>query len=302
MTLDQLRMMAAIADHGSVLAAARALHRTQPTISVAMRKLEEELNLSLFDRSSYRAVLTPQGEQLCQQAREILRQVEGFRLRAKYLASGYEPGISVALEAGFPLPQILDLLRRSEQTYPETRFDLQVEHIGGALDKVLRGDVDLAISPWSDDLPELESTPLTFTTLMTVATPQFINAKKMSDMDALKQQVQIVVRDSGASGVVRSMGTLANGRHWVVNDHNSKKELILAGMGWGRLQDYLIADELAAGDLCVLEVEGYPSRSVIEMRAVRRRDEPVGPVAEALWRNLVELGAKPFDQKQTVPG
>jgi DNA-binding transcriptional LysR family regulator len=88
----------------------------------------------------------------------------------------------------------------------------------------------------------------------------------------------------------------------VVNDHNSKKELILAGMGWGRLQDYLIAEELAAGDLCVLEVEGYPSRSVIEMRAVRRRGEPVGPVAQALWRNLVELGTKPFDQKQAVPG
>ncbi len=52
MTFDQLKILVAIADHGSVLAAARALHRTQPTINVAMRKLEEELNLLLFDRSS----------------------------------------------------------------------------------------------------------------------------------------------------------------------------------------------------------------------------------------------------------
>jgi DNA-binding transcriptional LysR family regulator len=267
-----------------------------------MRKLEEELDLSLFDRSSYRALLTSQGEQLCQHAREILKQVEHFRSRAKYLSIGYEPSISLAIEAGYPLPQILGVLRRSEKTYPETRLHLQIENIGGALDKLRQGEVDLAISPWLDEMPELESVPLTLTTLVTVATPRFIRDHQLSDMESLKRQVQIVVRDSGDTGTVRSPGTLPGGRHWVVNDHNSKKELILAGMGWGRLQDYLITDELAGGDLRVLEVEGYPSRSVIEMRAVRRRDEPVGPVAAALWRNLVELGAKPFGQQQSVPG
>jgi DNA-binding transcriptional LysR family regulator len=267
-----------------------------------MRKLEDELDLSLFDRSGYRALLTPQGEQLCQHAREILKQVEYFRSRAKYLATGYEPAISLAIEAGYPLPQILGVLRKSERTYPETRLHLQIENIGGALDKLQQGEVDLAISPWLDDIPELESIPLTFTTLVTVATPRFIRDHQISDLDSLKRQVQIVVRDSGDTGTVRSPGTLPGGRHWVVNDHYSKKELILAGMGWGKLQDYLLTDERATGKLEVLVVNGYPSETVIEMRAVRRRDEPVGPVAAALWRNLVELGAKPFDPKQTGPG
>jgi len=290
MTLDQLRVLTAIADQGSVLAAAGVLHRTQPTISVAMRKLEEELDLSLFDRSSYRALLTPQGEQLCQHAREILQQVEHFLSRAKYLATGYEPSIALAIEAGYPLPQILGVLRKSEKTYPETRLHLQIENIGGALDKLLQGEVDLAISPWLDDMPDLESIPLTFTTLVTVATPRFIRDHQISDREALKRQVQIVVRDSGDTGTVRSPGTLPGGRHWVVNDHYSKKELILAGMGWGKLQDYLMTDECATGKLEVLEVNGYPSHRVIEMRSVRRRDEPVGPAAEALWLDLMKLG------------
>jgi DNA-binding transcriptional LysR family regulator len=289
MTLDQLRILTAIADQGSVLAAAKVLHRTQPTISVSMRKLEDELDLSLFDRSSYRALLTPQGEQLCRHAREILKQVEHFRARAKYLASGYEPSISLAIEAGYPLPQILEVLRRSEKTYPETRLHLQIENIGGALDKLRQGEVDLAISPWLGDMPELESIPLTFTTLMTVATPRFVRDHQIGDLDSLKRQVQIVVRDSGDTGTVRSPGTLPGGRHWVVNDHYSKKELILAGMGWGKLQDYLMTDERATGKLVVLEVNGYPSHTVIEMRAVRRRDEPVGPVADGLWLDLIKL-------------
>lgn len=288
MTLDQLNILIAIADQGSVLGAARVLHRTQPTISVAMRKLEDELNLILFDRSSYRAVLNPQGEQLCQKAREILEQVEQFRRRAEYLASGYEPAIALAIEAGYPLPQILEVLRSCEQSYPDTRIDLQIENIGGALDKLLSREVDIAISPWPDKVPEVESISLTSTALLTVATPQFVADKKMTDIESLKRQVQIVVRDSGDSGVVKSLGTLTGGRFWVVNDHNSKKELILAGMGWGKLQDYLIADELLTGALAVLEVPDYPDRSVIEMYALRRRSDLIGPVAEALWQSLMD--------------
>ena len=76
MTLEQLKMLVNIADTGGVLAAAEAMNRTQPTVSVAIKKLENELNLQLLARDSYRASLTPAGETLCQQARIILKQSE----------------------------------------------------------------------------------------------------------------------------------------------------------------------------------------------------------------------------------
>ena len=73
MTLEQLKMLVSIADAGGILAAAEKLHKTQPTVSVGIKKLEEELGLRIFSRDSYRASLTPAGETLCQQARVILR-------------------------------------------------------------------------------------------------------------------------------------------------------------------------------------------------------------------------------------
>ena len=76
MTLDQLKILVAIADRGSVLGAARSLHRTQPTLSVLLQKLEEELGVQLLDRSSYRAMLTPAGWQLYKKAKGVLAQVD----------------------------------------------------------------------------------------------------------------------------------------------------------------------------------------------------------------------------------
>ena len=62
MTLEQLRMLVAIADAGGILSAAEKLHKTQPTISVGMKNLEDELGLQILSRESYRASLTAAGK------------------------------------------------------------------------------------------------------------------------------------------------------------------------------------------------------------------------------------------------
>ena len=74
-----------------------------------------------------------------------------------------------------------------------------------------------------------------------------------------------------------------------MNDHPTKKQLILAGLGWGRLHQHLIVDELADGRLLPLDIDNYPCVLDIEIRAVRRLGEPVGPVAAALWQDFKNL-------------
>ena len=286
MTLEQLKMLVKIAETGSLLATAAALHRTQPTVSVAIRKLEDELSVILLDREQYRATLTAEGRLLCQKAQTILKQVGDFSILADHLATGHEPELSVAIEASCPFPLVLQILRDSERSYPQTEFNLQVENIRGALDKLINSEVDLAISPWFEDSQQLESLPLTETRLLTVAAPGYCPSGTLS-LELMKQQVQIVVRDSGRrSRQQQSYGILEDGRHWTVNDHSTKKQLILAGMGWGRLHQHLIEDELADGRLLPLPIENYLCVLDIEIRAVRRLGEPVGPVAAALWQDF----------------
>ena len=291
MTLEQLKMLVKIADAGGILAASEALHKTQPTVSVGIKKLEEELGLQILSRDSYRARLTPAGEALCQQARVILKQSEKLSDIAEHLAQGNEPEVRIAIEASCPLPLVLEILAVCEKQYPGTQFNLMGDTLWGALERLQLGEADLAISPWFDENLDFESLPLTTVTLVSVASPQFRDnlGKSMLTLDDMRDSVQVVVRDSSRKPPQHSFGYLTESRHWFVTDHFAKKEILLAGMGWGRLQEHLITEELASGRLVPLTIENYQSTMEVKICVARMRGKPVGPVAKTLWKTFLEL-------------
>jgi DNA-binding transcriptional LysR family regulator len=289
MTLDQLLILTRVADTGSVLAAAESVNRTQPTVSVALKNLEAELNLPLLDRSAYRAKLTPAGEQLCHKARSIMDEVEDFKKLAHYLAVGHEAKLRLAIEAACPLSLIMDVLKTSEGKYPQTDFSLEIENSRMALDKLLTGKVDMAIVPWPHEEPRLETVSLAKSRVVVVATPGFCPIGERLTVTTMKTYVQIIVRDSGFRRNDQSHVIIEDGRNWQVSDHSIKKELIVAGMGWGRIEEHQVQEELADGRLVLLEIENYPSIIEIDIRAARRFGEPLGPVASALWDDLISL-------------
>ncbi|PLY02703.1 MAG: transcriptional regulator [Desulfuromonas sp.] len=288
MTLDQLRMLVKIRDTGSVLAAAEALYRTQPTVSVAIRKLEDELGVQLLDRDQYRACLTPAGETLCRKARSVIARSDELSALAEHLASGYEPELNIAIEASCPMPLILEVLKNVERIYPQTRFNLMAENIWGALSRLKEGEADLAISPWFVEDTSLESKTMLHETMIAVASPQFPPLKSGAPLvyQSMKEAVQVIVKDSSRLPKEKKIGVIEEGRHWLVNDHYTKKEILLAGMGWGRLQHHLIEKELAEGKLVPLTIRNYESTLDIEIRIARRLDRTAGPVAAELWNEF----------------
>lgn len=285
MTLDQLRMLVQVAESGSVLAAADKLRRSQPTVSVGIRKLEEELGVTLLAREHYRAQLTEAGEALCRQAREILRQAEVFSSMARQLASGNEPELRIAIEASCPMTLALPLLKTCEDRFPGTEFILFGETLWGALERLHQREADIAITPWFAEDYSLESCPLTTATLLAVATPDFppLADHARLTLDAMRNSVQVAVRDSSRNPPETHFGRFEGARHWYVSDHQAKKEILLAGLGWGRLQKHLIEQELHDGRLVPLEIEGYPQALDVEIRMARRQGEVIGPVAQAFW-------------------
>jgi len=288
MTLEQLKMLVTVAEVGGILAAAETLHKTQPTISVAIRKLEEELGLPLLSRDSYRARLTPAGEAVCQQARIVLKQSSILSHLASHLARGNEPEVRIAIEASCPLPLVLEVLAMCEKKFPGTQFNLVGDMLWGALERLQQGEADLAISPWFEENLEFEAFALTSSQLVSVASPEFRArlAKSVLMLDDLKDSVQIVVRDSSRHPRPQSFGYLAEGRHWYVTDHLTKKEIILAGLGWGRLPEHLVAAELTSGALVPLTIDDYQSTLEVKICVARMRDKPAGPVAETLWQDF----------------
>jgi len=290
MTLDQLRMLVQVAESGSVLAAADALYRTQPTVSVAIRKLEEELGLQLLSRDRYRASLTPAGQKFCSEARVLLKQADEMKLMAEYMANGFEPELSIAIEASCPMPYILNVLKLIEQQFPQTRINLMAENIWGALTRLRDGEADLAVSPWFEDDSGFESFTLLHEKMIAVASPEFppLHSGRALEFDKMKEAVQVIVKDSSRNPKDKKIGVLEDGRHWLVNDHYTKKEILLAGMGWGRLQYHLIRRELEEGRLVPLQISRYESSLDIEIRVARRLGAPAGPVASGLWEKFRE--------------
>src|ERR1700689_4746230 len=91
LTLDQIRVFLSVVDEGSFPKAAKSLQRAQSAVTYAIRKLEAEIGVPLFDRSAYRSVLTPPGRALLTRARRIAEEAGAFREQARGLASGLEP-------------------------------------------------------------------------------------------------------------------------------------------------------------------------------------------------------------------
>ena len=105
----------------------------------------------------------------------------------------------------------------------------------------------------------------------------------------LRTHPQIVLADSAQAADAPSLNVLKGGMQWRVTDVAAKKEVILAGMGWGGLPEHVVADELASGTLVALEVPEFEA-GVMELYAMRRRDRAHGVVASVLWEELKGSG------------
>ena len=126
-SLDHLRTFIAAADEGSFSAAGRQLKRAQSAVSQALANLEGLLAVKLFDRSGRFPVLTRQGRALLADARAVVGEVNVFKARAKTLAGGLEPELSVAVEVMFPLAPLTAAVAAFQGEFPATllRFDVE---------------------------------------------------------------------------------------------------------------------------------------------------------------------------------
>ncbi|MGF1741826.1 LysR family transcriptional regulator [Vibrio profundum] len=286
MTLEQLRMLVNIVEHGSILSAAKAMYRSQPTISVAMKKLEEEYEVQVFNRDNFRIGLTPAGEALYKQAQTILTHVTHFEVLGKQLGQGIEPEVCISYVAFAQIGPILSILKKYQSLYPQTKFTLTTEYLGGATERLLEGEADLAIVAKYEDNPKLTAEFLTDVGFTAVCAPDFVDQHHLKKRD-LENCTQIVLRDNSQRSELKSVGLIANAPQWFVTDHFTKKQIILSGMGWGRLPDHMITQELENGSLVPLIAQDYETSLRAEVQLARRVDQPLGKIASEIWQDLL---------------
>ncbi len=145
MTLTELKYIVAVARERHFGKAADACYVSQPTLSVAVKKLEEELDVKLFERSANEVTVTPLGEEIVRQAQSVLEQASAIKEIAK---RGKDPlGGSLALGLIYTIgPYLLpDLVRQMIVHTPQMPLILQENFTVKLLEMLRTGEIDCAI-------------------------------------------------------------------------------------------------------------------------------------------------------------
>jgi DNA-binding transcriptional LysR family regulator len=289
LTLNQLLCFEAVVTEGGFQAAAEKLLRSQPTVSSAVKNLETQLRLSLLDRSGYRVVLTEAGRSFYERTRVFLHELRALKTHATQLAMGEESELHVVIGDLCPLPQTLALLRRFFDGCPGTRLHLHFEAISGPWERLLDGDADLILHHIDQADPRLDFMKLFPVRLVPVVAPGFLGfpISRSITPEQMRDYAQCVIRDTAQHSPASDYYLVEGARSWTVSDQLMKRELILQGMGWGHMPEYLIDQDLR--DKRLLSITGeHLKGGQVEVVAARRREAPHGPIAHRLWNYIGE--------------
>lgn len=281
-TLDALEVLDAIDREGGFSAAARRLRRAQSAVSYAVRQLEEQLGLQLFDRDGWRAHFTPAGRLVLDEARRALAAAQRVEAIAAGLDQGWEPRLAVVVDAVLPLGPVFAAIAELDAAGAPTRVEVVSATLGGVPRRFDEIDADLMLAKELAPRADLHLLPLAEVEMVLVAAPAHPLAQQggisRASLDAHRE---LLVYDSGAPMPAASEHALGSSRRFLLADFGSKQQALLAGLGYGWLPTSLCTGLLQQGALVELPLE-HGSRFRFVPTLAHRRDRPLGRAGRAL--------------------
>ena len=297
-SLDQLRSFLAAVDEGSFSAAARKLRRAQSAVSELVSTLEDQIGVTLFDRSGRYPKLTPQGVVLLADARGIVAGVDFMKARAKGIAAGLEPELSVVVDVCFPLAAITEAAKEFRERFRGVPLRLFVEALGGAYKPVLDRIASLGVVGSLPIMPaSLSGERLIALEFVMVAAPDHPLAfvKGTIAKSELVKHVQLVLTDRTALSEGREFGVMSP-QTWRLADLFAKHAFLLNGLGWGSMPVHAVERDLREGRLVKLSIEDVTSGGLImPMSAVYPTSAPPGPAGRWLIERLKQCSSQITD-------
>lgn len=287
LTLDQMRVLITVAEQGSFSAAARRLGRVQSAVSQAMQTLEENLRLTLFDRSAKTPVLTDAGRVVLDDARQVVQRADALRAHAETIAGGSEPELAFAVDPLFPTDLLMESLRALQATFPCLAVTLLTEALGATEQRLRDGQVRFAIySILATGADDLEADFLTHIHMVPVVATKHRLAKEPGPLtrEILEQQIQLVVTDR--SSLTQNLkGGIYSARVWRFADFSTRLEYLLGGFGWCHMPWHMIREHISSGRLKQLDI-GQSKGRTMPIHVVRQRGMRLGPASRWLIADL----------------
>jgi DNA-binding transcriptional LysR family regulator len=146
MDVRGLRQVVAIRQHGSFAKAAEALGLSQPSLSKSIARLEDELKLKIFDRSSQGSVLTPIGELIVERAERVIHETRDLVRDAALLAGGEAGGVRIGCTTSLQNAFLQPLVLRIAREHPKLRIHAELAASERLLPLLDARELDLVFS------------------------------------------------------------------------------------------------------------------------------------------------------------
>lgn len=261
-SLEQWRALRAVVDAGGYAQAALAMHKSQSTISYAVRQIERMLDLKLFEVQGRKARLTEAGQVLYRRARTLLDEAALLERGATAMSKEWQPEIRLAVEILFPTWLLLEALDEFSRERPETRIEVYETVLFDTPALLKEGRVDLAIG---SEHAGITGTPLLEVEFVAVAHPGHpLHAlgRKLGSRD-LRAHRRILIRETGPQREREVKGVELR---WTVSNKATQIRALVMGLGYAFVPAYTIADELASGQLKALPMSEGGLRTRLSLK------------------------------------
>jgi DNA-binding transcriptional LysR family regulator len=271
LTPDALAMVDAIARTGSFAAAAREIGKVPSALTYSVRHLEEALNVTLFDRKSRQAQLTPAGDELLHEARRLLQDMDAVINRVCRVASGWEAHLSIVCDEIVSPHFVMELIEAfdalsGDKPHPSSaNTQLRLTHgvMAGTWETLLSGQADLAIGVAGEPMNPggIEMRPLGEVEFVFVISPQHALASSTAPLcdEALMHHRAIAIADTAHRLEPMTMNLLPGQNVLTVPDLRTKLFAHLRGLGCGFLPRPLAQAWVENGQLVIKQtVRGNP--------------------------------------------
>ncbi len=261
-TFRQLRLFLALADHGSITAAARACHVTQPTVSIQLKELSETVGLPLYEQIGKRLYLTDAGERLAETARAMVQEWEAFQQQMDALR-GLTRGrlrVAVVSTAKYFVPRILGSFCSA---HPDIDIALEILNRDGVVQRLRENRDDLYIMSMPPADLELEQHAFLANPLVVIAPRGHPLAGQPGIQLAQLAGERFILRERGS-------GTrLGCDAHFArvgfkpqvrleLGSNEAIKQAVAGGMGLSIMSRHAMAAHPADELLDILDVESFP--------------------------------------------
>ena len=284
MDLSQLEIFLSIAQEKSFSRAAEKMLRTQPAISIAIKRLEEELGETLFDRSSKSGTLTEAGQTLYSYAQRMINLRDEAVRAIGELKGMYRGRLSIGANESTSLYLLPPLLLRYRERHPHIRIEVYRNVSERIPSEVLERNLDFGFLSYDPLHPQLESFEVYKDELVLVVPPKH----------PLARAKQVTVRDLGReSFIAHNVKTPARDKIFELFAQNRTplnismelatlepiKEFVMRGAGIAILPRLCLREELKAGRLIEVPVKGLKIEK--PLRVICRRESLLSTAAKS---------------------